>query len=215
MTLHVKPEAQRAVRVKVCGIRSVADLDAARGADAVGFVVASPTSKRNLPPPEAARLAALVPPLVQTFLVTRETEPARLAALHGAVPCDVVQVHGVPDAVLARAVRKALPGKLVLGVSVDGPDAVERAAVMAEHADAVLLDTGAGGTGKTHDWSLSARIVRDLDKPVILAGGLTAANVAEALRIVKPYAVDVSGGVEGGKGKSRAKVRAFLEAAHG
>lgn len=208
------------VRVKVCGNRSLADLRAAEGADALGFVVASPTSKRNLEPPVAASLAARAPPFVQTVLVTRETEPARLAALHGAVPCDAVQVHGLADAVHARAVRKALPAKLLLGVGVAGPDALGLAEELAPHADAILLDSArrgvTGGTGQTHDWRVSARIARSLGKPVILAGGLTPANVAEAIRTVKPYAVDVAGGVEGPRGKSRAKVRAFLEEArHG
>jgi phosphoribosylanthranilate isomerase len=194
-------------------MRSEADLRDSQGADALGFVVASPGSKRNLPPPEAARLAALVPPLVQTVLVTRETEPARLAALHGAVPCDVVQIHGVGDEVLARAVRKALPCKLMLAARIDAPGAEERAAMLAESADAVLLDTGAGGTGRVHDWKLSARIVRALDTPVVLAGGLTPSNVAAAVRAVQPYGVDVSGGVEGARGKSRAKVARFLQEA--
>jgi phosphoribosylanthranilate isomerase len=206
-------------RVKVCGLKTLADLRAAEGADAVGFVVASPDSKRNLAPFLAADLAARAAPFVQTVLVTREAEPARLAALQGAVPTGALQVHGVRDATLARAVRKATSGKLVLSVGVEGPDALRVAAEIAPHADAILLDSvrrgKVGGTGHTHDWNLSARIVRGLDVPVILAGGLTPANVAEAIRVVKPYAVDVSGGVEGPRGKSRSKVLKFLEAAHG
>ena len=203
------------VRVKVCGIRNEADLAAAQGADALGFVVASPGSPRELPPSEAQRLARAAPPFVQTFMVTRETHPSRLAALHGAVASDAVQVHGIPDGAHAQAVRKALPCRLVLGVAADAPDALPRARALAAHADAILLDTGAGGTGRVHDWRASARIVRALrgEVPVVLAGGLTSANVAEAIAAVRPYGVDVSGGVEGPRGKSRAKVARFLEEA--
>lgn len=202
------------VRVKVCGLRSLADMRAARGADALGFVVGSPTSRRDIPPRQAAALVERAPPLVQTVMVTRETHPAKLAALQGVVAADAVQVHGLKTAAEARAVRRALPrGRLVLAVGV-GPDARGEAKALAPHADAVLLDSAAGGvsggTGKTHDWHLSARIARALDAPVILAGGLTPSNVGEAIRTVKPYGVDVSGGVEGPRGKSRARVEAFL-----
>lgn len=207
------------VRVKVCGMRSEADLLAARGADALGFVVASPTSRRNLEPPVAAKLARLAPPFVQTVLVTRETHPAKLAALHGAVPTDALQVHGLRDATEAAAVRKAVGAKLLLAVDVgEGAEALARA--FEPYADGIHLDSRSpagesGGSGQTHDWRVSARIARALAKPVILAGGLTPRNVAGAVRQVKPYGVDVSGGVEGPKGKSRAKVEAFLEAVHG
>lgn len=205
------------VRVKVCGIRSAADLRAAEGADAVGFVVASPTSKRNLPPPVAARLAAQAPVFVQTVLVTRETHPARLAALQGAVPTDALQVHGLGSRREAREVRRAVHGKLILAAapSAERPRLAEE---LAEHADALLLDSAdragvTGGTGRTHDWRVSARVAREVGVPVVLAGGLTPANVGEAVRTVRPYGVDVSGGVEGARGKSRAKVRKFLEEA--
>jgi phosphoribosylanthranilate isomerase len=205
----------------VCGLRTAADLRAAEGADAVGFVVASPGSKRNLDPPVAGALLPRVPPFVQSVLVTRERDPAHLAALHGAVPAQAVQVHGVPDAAYAQMVRKAIQGVLILALPADAR-APALAARLAPHADALLLDTKApdgqtGGTGQAHDWRLSARVVKASPKPVILAGGLTPANVAEAVRVARPYAVDVSGGVEGPRGKSRAKVQAFLKAvrAHG
>jgi phosphoribosylanthranilate isomerase len=205
------------VRVKVCGLRSPADLLAARGADAVGFVVASPTSKRDIAPSLAARLAAQVPPFVQSVLVTRETHPARLAALQGAVPTGAIQVHGLRTSAEAQAVRKAVQGPLLLAapVSAEWPDVPF---ALAAHADALLLDSRnpdgtTGGSGVAHDWKASARIVRALDTPVVLAGGLTPANVAQAIRQVKPWAVDVSGGVEGSKGKSKSKVARFLQEA--
>ncbi|MCA1814643.1 MAG: phosphoribosylanthranilate isomerase [Halobacteriales archaeon] len=198
-------------RVKVCGMRSAEDVRAASraGADALGFVVASPGSPRELAPSQAAQLASLAPPFVQTLLVTRETQPARLAALQGAAPLDALQVHGLRDAVEAHAVRKAVHGKLVLAVPA-GPEARDLAGVFAPFADAILLDSGAGGTGQTHDWRAAARIVKAIPKPVVLAGGLTPANVARAVRAVKPWAVDVSGGVEGAQGKSPRKVQRFL-----
>lgn len=201
-------------RVKVCGLRSLADLRAARGADAVGFVVASPGSKRNVEPQEAAALVPRAPMFVQTVLVTRETQPARLAALQGAVAAEALQVHGLRTGAEAKAVRRAVHGKLILAAGVEG-GAAKLAKALAAHCDAVLLDSAhpggaTGGTGRAHDWHLSARIARDLAVPVILAGGLTPQNVAEAVRVVEPYAVDVSGGVEGPRGKSRARVQAFL-----
>ena len=89
---------------------------------------------------------------------------------------------------------------------------------MAGAADAVLLDTfkngKLGGTGAVHDWSVSAAVARDLRVPVILAGGLNPSNVGEAIRMVKPYAVDVSSGVEASPGrKAPAKIKAFIQAA--
>lgn len=205
----------RAVRVKVCGLKTLADVKAAEGADAVGFVVASPTSRRNLAPAQAAALVPRVPPFVQRVMVTRETHPAKLAALQGILGTEAVQVHQVRAARQAREVRRALPHVQLLFALGVGSDTAEVARAVAPHADAILLDSSSatgvtGGTGKTHDWHLSARIARGVDVPVILAGGLTAANVGEAIRTVKPYAVDVSGGVEGPRGKSRARVRAFL-----
>lgn len=210
-------------RVKVCGNRSPADLRAARSADALGFVVASPGSRRSLAPSRAARLVARVPPFVQSVLVTRETRPRRLAALARAVPADAVQVHGLEGPREARAVRRAVGKRLILAVGVgprDGGAARALAEELAPHADAVLLDSRGrggetGGTGLVHDWRASARIARALPGPAILAGGLTPGNVAQAVRLVRPWAVDVSSGVEGPGGKSRAKVEAFLRAVRG
>jgi phosphoribosylanthranilate isomerase len=202
----------------VCGNRSARDVRLAieAGADAVGFVVASPESPRDLAPSQAAALAARAGPFVQTVLVTREAQPARLAALQGACGMDALQVHGVRDAGAARAVRKAVMGKLVLAVGVR-EGAVALARELGPHADALLLDTPradgrTGGAGEVHDWRTSARIVRALATPAILAGGLTPRNVGEAIAAVKPYAVDVSSGVEDARGaaKSAARVSAFV-----
>jgi len=205
------------VRVKVCGLRSAADLRAAAGADAVGFVVGTPDARRNIPLARARGLRAQVPPFVEAFLVTRDPRPARLAALQRAMPeAGAWQVHGVASAGHAREVRRAVRGKLVLAVPAR-PGAERLARALEGSADALLLDTpradgSTGGAGRPHDWRLSRALARELGKPVILAGGLTAANVGQALRAVAPEGVDVSGGVEGLRGKSRAKVRAFLRA---
>ena len=194
-------------RVKICGLTREEDIDAAvsAGADALGFVL-WPGSSRAIDEARLARLAARVPAFVTRvgLFVDQADDEIRRCARH----LDLVQLHGneSPD----DCARLDIPWIKALRMR-DGID-LHAEATRYDAARGLLLDAYRpgvpGGTGETFDWS---RIPANLAKPVILAGGLTADNVAEAIHRVRPYAVDVSGGVEAAKGlKDPARIRACL-----
>ncbi|MBB3188834.1 phosphoribosylanthranilate isomerase [Halomonas cerina] len=207
MIEHATPLAR--TRVKICGITRPEDVDAAvaAGADALGFVL-WPGSKRAIDEARLAQLAARVPAFVTRVGLFVDSDPALVARC--AEHLDLVQFHGEETAAFCAASPRPWIKALRMR---DGLDLV--AAAEAYHgAQALLLDAYRpgvpGGTGETFDWS---RIPASLAKPVILAGGLTPANVAEAIGTVRPLAVDVSGGVEARFGvKDSARLRAFLRA---
>jgi len=193
----------RTVRVKICGITRKEDLDAAAaaGADAVGFVVGITASPRNISPKKAEKLFRQVPPFVKSVLVTVPTSFDELAETYEKLNPDVIQIHG-ENMLAAASVRLKIPNTCLIGaVNANSPNALEAASKASKIFDAVLLDSFAngkyGGTGIVHDWELSKRVKQVIHpKPLILAGGLNPENVAEAVRAVQPYAVDVSSGVE-------------------
>lgn len=199
------------VRSKICGITNIADaLQAvAEGADALGFVF-YPPSPRAVSIEQAASILAALPPFVTTVGLFVDAQRADIQALLEQVPLDLLQFHGdeTPEqcAGFARPYIKAVRMR-------DGICLREQCQRYSAAAG-LLLDTFVagvpGGTGEAFDWS---RVPADLAKPVILAGGLEPGNVAQAIAQVRPYAVDVSGGVERSKGvKDAAKVSAFLQA---
>ncbi len=199
-------------RIKICGIR---DPDAAlaaadAGADAVGFMFYK-NSSRAITPEQAAEIMALLPPCVSTVAVfvnpilddfcdAEETCPTTLVQFHGQESLDLVQRCG-PN--LIKAVR--------FDESTIANDLDQWREV--PEVDAVLIDGSAGGEGTSFDWSKLSAFVDDYPKPIFLAGGLTPSNVSEAIRIVRPYAVDVSSGVEKARGlKDPALIEAFCQA---
>ncbi len=211
----------RAVKVKICGITRRKDLDAAAaaGADAVGFVVGVASSSRNLSLNDAEKLIRQVPPFLKSILVTVPKSLNELVKTCEKLNPDAVQIH--EENPLGTA-REKLPNMLLIGaVKVNTQDTVDNATKVAKKFDAILLDSFAhgkyGGTGITHDWELSNRIRQVIHpKPLILAGGLNPGNVAEAVRIVEPYAVDVSSGVEKQPGiKDYRKMFEFVKNAKG
>lgn len=193
-------------RFKVCCIRSPDEARRAidAGAAALGLVSTMPSGPGVIDDEQIAEIAARVPPGVDTFLLSALHDPDALIEQHRAVGTSTIQlVDHVSDDALAR-VRSALPGiRLVQVVHVGDESSVEHAERAAERADAVLLDSGKpelpvkelGGTGRRHDWAISARIRERLDVPVYLAGGLTPENAAEALRTVRPFGLDVCSGL--------------------
>jgi phosphoribosylanthranilate isomerase len=212
-----------AVRVKICGITRKEDLKAATtaGADAVGFVVGVASSPRNLSLADAGKLIRQVPPFMKTVLVMVPASLGELVATCEALNPDALQVHGenLQD---VGAVRDKLSSKLLIGaVKARSPNAIGSAAEAAKMFDAVLLDSFVqgkhGGTGVVHDWNVSQHVKQLVyPKPLILAGGLNPENVAEAVRTVKPYAVDVSSGVERQPGiKDYQKMVEFVKNAKG
>lgn len=190
------------------------------GADALGVLIGLDYPTDDEIAPDAAKaIVASLPPFVSSVLVTHRTELDWVADMGKRIGCDTLQLHGDFPLKKILALRAALPhARVIKAVHVFDSESVEAAARAAHYCDAVLLDTKTseriGGTGIVHDWSISAEIVRRVDKPVILAGGLNPNNVAAAIAAVAPYAVDVNSGVENPDGsKSRAKVETFIRLA--
>lgn len=209
-------------RVKICGVRS---LDEARavveaGADALGFHIALEHSKCPIGEATASSIIAHMPPFVASVIVTTALDSKELIRIARATGANTLQLQGEVSADTIRAVKAVFPYfKVYAVVHVFGTDAIE-AAKKIEGADAIILDSadktsGArGGTGKTHDWNVSRAVVESVSLPVILAGGLTPENVAEAIHVVRPYAVDVETGVSNpDHTKNIEKVRLFIERA--
>lgn len=187
-------------RAKICGLTRKEDLQAAvdAGADAVGVVTdVAVDTPRDVPVDRAADLAAAAPPFVTTVLVTMPSAPDRAAELVRRVEPDAIQVHGGLSPGDLAYLRSKVSARVVRAVDADAPAEARR---YADVVDAMLVDSvdedGGGGTGRTHDWSVTAELVDDLDVPVVLAGGLTPDNVADAVDTVDPFAVDVASGVE-------------------
>ncbi|AZH26229.1 phosphoribosylanthranilate isomerase [Haloplanus aerogenes] len=203
------------VRSKICGVTNEADLRAVAesGADAVGIVTeVSVDTPREVAPDRAADLVAAAPPFLSTVLVAMPDSATRAVELAGAVAPDAIQLHGEFDDADIRYVRRETRADVITAVDAADTDRVRRYDGV---ADAILLDSttddGAGGTGETHDWDAARALIDDCATPVVLAGGLTPENVADAVRTVDPYAVDVSSGVERSGGeKDHEAVRSFV-----
>ena len=196
-------------RVKICGITRPEDgaMAASLGADAIGLVFHRP-SPRCVDADTARRIVAALPPLVATVGLFMDAEPAAVRAILSRIPLSLLQFHGDEDpdycAAFGLPYLKAVP----MGAGADPQEYERRFATAA----GLLLDSHGGnkmgGTGQGFDWS---RIPADRRRPLILAGGLHPGNVAAAIRQVRPYAVDVSSGVETAKGiKDAELMRAFL-----
>jgi phosphoribosylanthranilate isomerase len=171
--------------------------------------------------PEALirEIARDVPPGVTSVLLTSLTDPEEIIEQHGRAGTGALQLCASLTDHARRRLRKALPGiGLIQAVHVCGEESVGEAEDVSVSADALLLDSGSrggserllGGTGRVHDWSISARIVEAVRVPVYLAGGLSPDNVAAAIRSVKPFGVDVCTGVREDDRLAVARLRAFL-----
>jgi phosphoribosylanthranilate isomerase len=211
------------VRVKICCIASLGEAWTAidLGASAVGLVSAMPSGPGVIPERVIAEIAAALPPAVGSFLLTSERDARAIIAQQRRCRVNTVQLCDRVSSGAYRALREAMPGvSVVQVVHVRDEQAVEEAKSAARDVDAVLLDSGnptlpakeLGGTGRTHDWEISRRIRDGVGVPVFLAGGLHAGNVGEAIRQVRPFAVDVCSGVRTGGALDEAKLRGFMDA---
>jgi phosphoribosylanthranilate isomerase len=209
----------RRVRVKICGITNAEDLEIAvdAGADALGFVVDVPESPRNLSLDCARDLVEATPPFVQSVIVSVFQTFEHLEILCSYLASDVVQLAGT----LPRddSICKHVSGiRVIRAIAVNDQADSQAAFSRAARCDAVLADSyvpGAhGGTGLPHNWAVSRDLrERIAPTPFILAGGLTSDNVRAAIETVRPYAVDVSSGVESRPGiKDHTKIHTFIEA---
>ena len=206
------------MRVKICGTATFADLDCAvaAGADAVGFLMGITHVTQDAVTPEtAAAMVATLPPFIVPVAVTHLTKPSDLIRIVELARCTTLQIQDVvtPDDI--AEVREALPYlRIMKAVHVMDESAIATVKYFSDTADAILLDTRTadriGGTGITHDWNISAKIVKECSCPVILAGGLTPENVTEAIIRVRPYAVDVHTGVKKNGVRDAERTRAFV-----
>ncbi len=214
-------------RLKVCCIQSVeeARMAIAAGADAIGLVSEMPSGPGVIPEELIAEIAAGVPAPVASFLLTALTEPEEIVAQWWRCRTSVIQIVSplVAPAQVLGGVRAEIPWvKLVPVVHVEGDAAIDEAlGLVAAGAEALLLDSGRpsaktpelGGTGRTHDWGVSRRLVEAAGPvPVFLAGGLNYGNVREAIEAVRPFGVDVCSGVRS-EGRLEAEKLASLVSA--
>lgn len=207
------------VRVKVCGLTNEKDLKAVvdAGADAVGFIVGFPESPRNISLESATELGGLVPTFVDRVLVTRANVlTSRMQEVIAFRP-GAIQLYG--NGVDLARIRSETGAALIRPFYVGGPE--PDAGREVEGYDAVLTDTYVramdGGSGIRSDWEACRRIREKIAPiPLVLSGGLNSDNVAQAMEMVKPYAVDVSSGVEAAPGrKDGAKVALFVSRVRG
>ena len=197
-------------RIKLCGMTRVDDaLAAARlGADAIGLIFAA-ASPRRVDAGQAAAIARAMPPFVTRVALFLDQPADEIEQVLATVPIDLLQFHGREEAAFCRRFHRPWI-KVVPMLDVD-----DVGAFAARYPDAAgfLLDShragAAGGTGTTFDWD---RALAALDRPLLLAGGLTPANVYEAVTRVRPWAVDASSGVESSPGiKDHARMKAFID----
>ncbi|MQA53390.1 phosphoribosylanthranilate isomerase [Pseudomonas piscis] len=200
-----------AVRSKICGITRIEDALAAvaAGADAIGLVFYA-KSPRAVNVQQARAIIAALPPFVTTVGLFVNASRCELGEILDAVPLDLLQFHGDESAAACEGYHRPY----IKALRVKAGDDIAAACQAFPGASGILLDTYVegvpGGTGEAFDWSL---VPQGLSKPIILAGGLSADNVALAIAQVRPYAVDVSGGVEQSKGiKDPARIQAFMQA---
>jgi phosphoribosylanthranilate isomerase len=193
-------------RIKICCISSIEEAWMAieHGASALGLVSAMPSGPGVIAEDLIAEIAATAPPAVATFLLTSKQDADSIIAQQRRLRVNTIQLCDRLQAGTYDDLRRAMPGvRIVQVIHVTGPESVDEARSVAPLVDGILLDSGnqtlaikeLGGTGRTHDWCLSRLIRESVEAPVFLAGGLKAENVAEAIRQVGPFGVDVCNGV--------------------
>jgi phosphoribosylanthranilate isomerase len=214
-------KSSRTPRVKICCISGIeeAQLAVDCGAAALGLVSQMPSGPGVISDELIREIAATVPPAVGTFLLTSRQDVEEIVEQQRFCRTNTIQIcdHLVRGA--HEELRNALPGvKIVQVVHVSGPESVEEAERVGRHVDAILLDSGnqklvvkeLGGTGRTHDWTLSRAIREKINVPMFLAGGLTPGNVGRAIEEVGPFGLDVCSGVRSEGKLDGEKLRRFF-----
>ena len=210
-------------RVKICCIKSPAEarLAIAHGASALGLVSYMPSGPGVIDEAAIARITAVVPPPIATFLLTSLRDADAIIAQQRRCRTNTLQLCDYVELSVYARLRAELPGiALVQVIHVTGEESVLHAQKVAEHVDAVLLDSGnttlavkeLGGTGRVHDWSLSRRIRDTVKKPLFLAGGLRHSNVQEAIAAVQPFGLDLCSSVRTNDVLDEQKLKSFFEA---
>ncbi len=211
-------------RVKICCIQSVAEAEmaTAAGASLLGLVGAMPSGPGPISDERIAEICRRAPPGIETVLLSSEVTAEGLTAHAARCRPSVLQIVDDPEPGAYATLRAAHPAlKLMQVIHVEDDSAIALARAAAEHVDAILLDSGRplaavkelGGTGRTHDWAVSARLVAAVHKPVFLAGGLSADNVVEAIQQVRPYGLDLCSKVRTEDRLDQSKLKAFMDGA--
>ncbi len=210
------------IRTKVCCINSVAEAALAirYGADALGLVTEMPSGPGIISDDLARAIAACTPPPIATFLLTSRLTGRDIADHVDYCKTSTVQIVDHIDPGEYETIISRLPStRRVQVIHIEGVEAIEMALVYEPFVHALLLDSGRtnsaqielGGTGRTHDWEISAEIVRRVDKPVFLAGGLQPMNVQDAISAVRPFGLDLCSGIRTNDDLDEAKLASFMQ----
>ena len=214
------------IRIKICCIGSIEEAWTAinYGASAIGLVARMPSGQGVITDELIYEIAKTIPPPVATFLLTSETSSGGIVNHHKRVNTNTIQIVDTLKLGSYRDIKEKLPGiKIVQVIHVLNEKSIDEALKVSEKVDALLLDSGnpnlavkeLGGTGRTHNWAISRKIVEQSKVPVFLAGGLNAENVREAIEIVQPFGVDVCSGVRTAEKLDHKKLETFFRAVLG
>ena len=208
-------------RVKICCISSIeeARLAIKHGASALGLVSEMPSGPGVIDEKLIAEIAAQIPPPIATFLLTSKTSADAIIAQQKRCCTNTIQICYSVEFNVYDKLREALRSvSIVQVVHVQGRKSFDEAMMIAEKVDALLLDSGnqslavkeLGGTGRTHDWTISKMIVAESSKPVFLAGGLKAENIGKAISNVHPFGLDICSGVRTNGKLDEEKLKSFF-----
>jgi phosphoribosylanthranilate isomerase len=208
-------------RIKICCIASVEEARLAihYGAAAIGLVSEMPSGPGAISEDLIAEIAANVPPPIATFLLTSKQNVDEIISQQRRCQTNTIQLCDCLVKGTFQDLKAALSGiKIVQVIHVKGSESIKKALAVANQVDAVLLDSGdphlpvkrLGGTGQTHNWSISRRIRELLDIPVFLAGGINAGNLRQAVEEVGPFGIDLCSGVRTAQQLDEAKLRQFF-----
>ncbi len=213
------------IKVKICGITNKEDVRMAinLGADAIGVIVNVPEkTPRKIDMEKAREIFKNIPPFVSSVVVLIPDSIEKVEIVARELNPDIIQLHGQESLEFVAKLKERVRQRIIKTVQVgEDPEVVGKAKKFSTIVDGILLDTKinnkSGGTGKIHDWEISAKIKEAIKpKPLILSGGLNPENVGMAIKKVKPYAVDVSSGIELRPGKKdKEKVEEFVRKAKG
>ena len=209
------------IEVKICCIQSLdeAKLAIKYGASAIGLVSAMPSGPGVIPEEMIRDIASQIPNNIKTFLLTSKMNPSEIISQLKKCGTNTVQLVDTVEISVYELIRKQLPEiSIVQVIHIDDLKSINKSKDIEKYVDAILLDSGnqnievkeLGGTGRIHNWSISKQIVEEVNVPVYLAGGLNADNIQEAIRIVKPYVVDLCTGVRTNNQLDEEKLKIFF-----
>lgn len=210
-------------KIKICCIASLEEAQLAihAGADAVGFVCAKPATERTIDIQSVASITPFIKHSVATFLLTSETVASNIAEIVTSTGVSTIQILHPLDVAESKKLSELMPTiQRVQVIHIESENDLKLIDKYSPFVNAFLLDSGSpnldppvyGGTGRTHDWSISSEFVRKSPHPVFLAGGLNDSNVSDAIRIVRPYGVDLCNGVRTNSRLDPIKLKSFIEA---